>query len=41
MPDHVQQIEVRDPSGVASAYCCGCIQALLNALARRPSPTIA
>jgi D-mannonate dehydratase len=32
MPDHVPQIYGRDPSGVAFAYCCGYIQALLDAL---------
>lgn len=36
MPDHVPQIDGRDPSGVAFAYCYGYIQALLDALARRP-----
>jgi mannonate dehydratase len=33
MPDHVPQIDGRDPSGVAFAYCYGYIQALLDALA--------
>ena len=28
MPDHVPQIDGRDPSGVAFAYCYGYIQAL-------------
>jgi mannonate dehydratase len=32
MPDHVPQIDGRDPSGVAFAYCYGYIQALLDAL---------
>ena len=36
MPDHVPQIDGRDPSGVAFAYCYGYIQALLDALAPRP-----
>ena len=35
MPDHVPQIDGRDPSGVAFAYCYGYIQALLDALAPR------
>ncbi len=30
MPDHVPQIDGRDPSGVAFAYCYGYIQALLD-----------
>jgi len=34
MPDHVPQIDGRDPSGVAFAYCYGYIQALLDALVR-------
>src|ERR1700730_16550272 len=38
MPDHVPQIDGRDPSGVAFAYCYGYIQALLDALVPRPSP---
>jgi mannonate dehydratase len=33
MPDHVPQIDGRDPSGVAFAYCYGYIQALIDALA--------
>jgi mannonate dehydratase len=33
MPDHVPQIEGRDPSGVAFANRYGYIQALLDALA--------
>jgi hypothetical protein len=33
MPDHVPQIDGRDPSGVAFAYCYGYIQA---GPARRP-----
>jgi mannonate dehydratase len=37
MPDHVPQIDGRDPSGVAFAYCYGYIQALLDALVRPPS----
>ena len=36
MPDHVPQIDGRDPSGVAFAYCYGYIQALLDALVQRP-----
>jgi len=36
MPDHVPQIDGRDPSGVAFAYCYGYIQALLDALTPRP-----
>jgi mannonate dehydratase len=35
MPDHVPQIDGRDPSGVAFAYCYGYIQALLDALGPR------
>ena len=35
MPDHVPQIDGRDPSGVAFAYCYGYIQALLDALIPR------
>ncbi len=35
MPDHVPQIDGRDLSGVAFAYCYGYIQALLDALAPR------
>jgi mannonate dehydratase len=41
MPDHVPEIDGRDPSGVAFAYCYGYIQALLDALAepaRESSP---
>jgi mannonate dehydratase len=38
MPDHVPQIDGRDPSGVAFAYCYGYIQALLDALVPRPTP---
>jgi len=38
MPDHVPQIDGRDPSGVAFAYCYGYIQALLDALVPRPDP---
>jgi hypothetical protein len=34
MPDHVPQIDGRDPSGVAFAYCYGDIQALINASCR-------
>jgi mannonate dehydratase len=41
MPDHVPQIDGRDPSGVAFAYCYGYIQALLDALAPRLDPTTA
>jgi mannonate dehydratase len=36
MPDHVPQIDGRDPSGVAFAFCYGYIQALLDALVPRP-----
>src|SRR5216683_7423618 len=36
MPDHVPQIDGRDPSGVAFAYCYGYIQALLDALVPQP-----
>ena len=36
MPDHVPQIDGRDPSGVAFVYCYGYIQALLDALVPRP-----
>ena len=36
MPDHVPQIDGRDPAGVAFAYCYGYIQALIDALARHP-----
>ena len=35
MLDHVPQIDGRDPSGVAFAYCYGYIQALLDALVPR------
>jgi mannonate dehydratase len=35
MPDHVPQIDGRDPSGVAFAYCYGYIQALIDALVPR------
>jgi len=41
MPDHVPQIDGRDPSGVAFAYCYGYIQALLDALVPRLSTTTA
>jgi mannonate dehydratase len=34
MPDHVPQIDGRDPSGAAFAYCYGYIQALLDAVCR-------
>ena len=37
MPDHVPQIDGRDPSGVAFAYCYGYIQALIDALVPHPS----
>ena len=37
MPDHVPQIDGRDPPGVAFAYCYGYIQALLDALMPRES----
>jgi mannonate dehydratase len=33
MPDHVPQIDGRDPSAIAFAYCYGYIQALIDALA--------
>ena len=36
MPDHVPQIDGRDPSGVAFAYCYGYIRALLDAMVPRP-----
>jgi mannonate dehydratase len=36
MPDHVPQIDGRDPSGVAFAYCYGYIRALIDALAPTP-----
>jgi mannonate dehydratase len=36
MPDHVSQIDGRDPSGVAFAYCYGYIQALIDALVLWP-----
>jgi hypothetical protein len=39
MPDHVPQIDGRDPSGVAFADCDGYIQGLLDALALRSGPT--
>jgi len=32
MPDHVPEIDGRDPSGLAFAYCYGYIQALIDAL---------
>jgi hypothetical protein len=38
MPHHVPQIDGRDPSGGAFAYCYGYIQALLDALVPRPWP---
>ena len=34
-PDHLPQIDGRDPSGVAFAYCYGYIQALSDALVPR------
>jgi mannonate dehydratase len=40
MPDHVPQIDGRDPSGVAFAYCYGYIQALIDALARPPADAV-
>src|SRR5229473_124804 len=37
MPDHVPEIDGRDPSGVAFAYCYGYIQALIDTLsAQKP-----
>jgi mannonate dehydratase len=36
MPDHVPQIDGRDPAGVAFAYCYGYIRALLDALGSAP-----
>ena len=33
MPDHVPQIDARDPSGTAFAFCYGYIRALMDALA--------
>jgi D-mannonate dehydratase len=38
MPDHVPQIDGRDPAGVAFAYCYGYIQALIDALGSPQSP---
>ena len=35
MPDHVPQIDGRDPSGIVFAYRYGYIQALLDALVPR------
>jgi mannonate dehydratase len=35
MPDHLPQIDGRDPSGVAFVYCYGYIQALIDALVPR------
>jgi mannonate dehydratase len=35
VPDHLPQIDGRDPSGVAFAYCYGYIQALLDALVQQ------
>ena len=32
MPDHVPQIDGRDPSGIAFAYCYGYIRGLLDSL---------
>jgi mannonate dehydratase len=40
MPDHVPQIDGRDPSGVAFSYCYGYIQALIDALMPRSDPAI-
>jgi mannonate dehydratase len=40
MPDHEPQIDGRDPSAVAFAYCYGYIQALLDALAPRPDRAV-
>ena len=39
MSDHVPQIDGRDPSGVAFAYCYGYIQALIGALVPREGHT--
>ncbi len=36
MPDHVPQIDGRDPAGVAFAYCYGYIQGLIDAIVRQP-----
>ena len=41
MPDHVPQIDGRDPSGVAFAYCYGYIQALIDALVPPDSRAVA
>jgi len=35
MPDHLPQIDGRDPSGVAFVYCYGYIQPLIDALVPR------
>ena len=37
MPDHVPEIDGRDPSGTAFAFCYGYIQGLLDALAPGPA----
>ena len=34
MPDHVPEIDGRDPSGTAFAFCYGYIRGLLDATAR-------
>jgi mannonate dehydratase len=33
MPDHVPEIDGRDPSGTAFAYCYGYIRGLLDSIA--------
>jgi len=38
VPDHVPQIDGRDPSSVAFAYCYGYIQALIDALGAARGP---
>jgi mannonate dehydratase len=35
MPDHVPQIDGRDPAGTAFAYCYGYIRGLMDSLDRR------
>jgi mannonate dehydratase len=34
MPDHVPEIDGRDPSGTAFAFCYGYIRGLMDAIAR-------
>ena len=38
MPDHVPQIDARDPSGTAFAFCYGYIKGLMEAIASEPRP---